>query len=132
MRASSRKFARAVAERTGEILPPPLVIRVSGACLDVYADGVSKGGSAAAVIVEADDGGTLSERLESAARAVLGGIQDGVAEYLALPWPLDADGQMAMPGARADAERLHLWFGGGEAAAAVTLRPIELRELVDG
>jgi hypothetical protein len=131
MQASSVKFAKALAERIAEILPPSLTIRADGAELDVYADGVSQGGSSAAYIVEDDDDRTLSERLETAARAVLDGVGDAVAEYLTLPWPADAEGGMAMPGARVDAERVHLWFGASEDAAAVTLRPIELGEIID-
>jgi hypothetical protein len=131
MQASSVKFAKALAERITEILPPPLTVRADGAELDVFADGISQGGSSAANIVEDDDGRTLSERVEVAARAVLDGVGDAVAEYLTLPWPVAAEGAMAMPGARADAERLHLWFGGSEAAAAVTLRPIDLGEIID-
>jgi hypothetical protein len=130
MQASSLRFAQALAERIAEILPLPLTVRADGASVDVYADGISQGGSAAPVIVEDDDGRTLDERVETAARAVLDGIQDGVSEYLTLPWPLGADGQMAVAGARADTERVYLWFGGSEAGAAITLRPIELGELV--
>jgi hypothetical protein len=131
MRVSSRKFARALAEGIGEILPPPLIVRADGYCLDVFADGVLQGGSAAAVIVEEDDR-TLRERLETAGRAVLSAIQDCVSEYLTLQWPVGADGQMAIPDVRVDAERVHIWFGSSEAAAVVTLRPIGLYELIQG
>lgn len=131
MSISSHRLARALAERIAEILPPPLTVRVSGSRIDVHADGVCQGGSAAVVIVEADDDRTPTERLETAGRAVLSGIQDCVSEYLTLPWPIDAEGRMAMPGARVDAERVHLWFGGSEAAAVITLRPIGLDELVE-
>jgi hypothetical protein len=131
MKASSRQFALALAERIGEILPSPLTIRADGSSVDLYADGSNQGGSGAAVIVEADDDRTLRERLETAGRAVLSGIQDGVSEYLTVPWPADADGQMAIPDVRADAERVYLWFGSGEAAAIVTLRPIDLDELIE-
>ncbi|HEU4881273.1 MAG TPA: hypothetical protein VFT45_03480 [Longimicrobium sp.] len=131
MRASSLRFARALAERIGEVLPPPLTIRVDDENLVVSADGIVQGGSAAAVIVEEDDDRTVAERLETAGRAVLSGVQDCVSEYLALPWPGDADGGMAIPGVRVDAERVHLWFGGSESAPVVSLRPIDLDELIE-
>jgi hypothetical protein len=130
MKASSRTFARALAERIGEILPPPLTIHADGRNLVVSVDGIDQGGSAASMIVEVDDGRTLAERVETAGRAVLSGIQDGVSEYLTLPWPVDADGRMAMPGVRADEERVYLWFGSSEADAVVTLRPIGLDQLI--
>jgi hypothetical protein len=129
MRASSRKLALALAERLGEILPPPLVVRALGDCLEVQADGTGWGGSAAAAIVEEEDGRSLAERVETAVRAILSGVQDAAAEYLTLPWPLDAAGAMALPDARTDAERVFAWFGDCEADAAVTLRPIALAEL---
>jgi hypothetical protein len=131
MRVSSLRFALALAERIGEILPPPLTIRAEGSSVDLYADGINQGGSAAAVIVEADDDRTLRERLETAGRAVLSGVQDCVSEYLTLPWPIGVDGRMAIPDVRADEERLYLWFGGSEAGATVTLRPMELDALIE-
>jgi hypothetical protein len=131
MQASARGFAQALAVRIGEILPPPLTIRVDGCSLDVYADGISQGSSAAAVIVEEDDGRTLSEKLETTGRSVLSGIQDSVSEYLTLPWPKDARGRMATENARADAERLYLWFAGSEAEAVITLRPVDVAEIID-
>jgi hypothetical protein len=36
---------------------------------------------------------------------------------------------MAMAGARADAERVYLWYGSSEAAAVITFRPIGLDKL---
>jgi hypothetical protein len=134
-RASSRRLAAALAERIGEVLPPPLVVRVEGPGLNqvnLYADGMNQGGSAAAKIVEEDDGHTLAEAVETVVAAVLNGVQDAVAEYLALPWPTDAAGELAWPGARTDGERVHLWFGGSEAAAVLTLRPIAFAEFAQG
>jgi hypothetical protein len=131
MQASSLRFAQALADRIGEILPPPLTIRADGGNLVVSVDGVSQGGSGAAMVVEDDDDRTPAERVETATRAVLDGVQDAVSEYLTLPWPADADGRMATAGVRVDAERVHLWFGGTESAAVVTLRPIELREFIE-
>lgn len=129
MQPSSLKFAQALAERVGEILPPPLTIRADGGNLVVSADGVSQGGSGAAMIVEDDDDRTVAERVECAARAVLDGIQDDVSEYLTLPWPADADGRMATAGVRVDEARVHLWFGSTESAAVITLSPIDLDDL---
>jgi len=132
MPVSSRRFAQALAERIGEILPPPLTVRADGGDVGVYADGVCQGGSAAAMIVEDDDDDrTVAERVESAGWAVLSGIQDCVSEYLTLQWPAGADRKMALPEVRADEERVHLWFGSSEADATVTLRPIELGDLIE-
>jgi hypothetical protein len=131
MQPSSLRFARALAERIGEILPPPLAIRADGGNLVISADDIIHGGSAAASIVEDDDDRTVAERVECAGRAVLDGVQDAVSEYLTLPWPVDVDGGMATAGVRVDAERVHLWFGGSESTAIVTLRLIELGELAE-
>ncbi len=130
MRTSSRKLALALAERLGEVLPPPLGVRALGDCLEVQADGTGWGGSAAADIVGHEDGRSPAERVETAVRAMLGGVQDAASEYLTLPWPVDAAGTMALPEARTDAERVHAWFGGSEADAVLTLRPITFAELV--
>jgi hypothetical protein len=129
MHPSSQRFAQALAERIGEILPPPLTIRADGGNLVVSADGISQGGSGAAMIVEDDDDRTVAERVECAARAVLDGVQDDVSEYLTLPWPAGADGRMATAGVRADEARVHLWFGDSQSAAVITLRSIDLGDL---
>lgn len=130
-RASSRRLAAALAERLGEVVPPPLAVRVDGSELNqinLYADGMNQGGSAAAIIVEEDDGSTLPELVNTVGYAVLNGVQDVVMEYFALPWPTDAAGELAWPGARAEGERVHLWYGSSEAAAVLTLRPIAFAE----
>jgi len=129
MPASSHKLALALARRIGEVLPPPLGVRAVGGNLEVVrADGAALGGSAAAGIVDEADGRTLDERVETAGQAVLSGIQDCVAEFRTVPWPAREDGGMAMPGARAGAGRLRLWYGDSEEAAVVRLRPIEFEE----
>jgi hypothetical protein len=129
MHASSHRFALAFAGSIGEVLPLPLSIRAAGNRLDLYANGELIGGSAAAVIVEAMDDRSPDERLVSAALAVLGGIQDCVSYHLMEQWPADGAGQMAVPGARTDAHRVYLWYGSSEAAAVLTLTPVELVEI---
>jgi hypothetical protein len=131
MNPSSYRLALAFVERFGEVLPPPVTIHAVGSRLDLHADGVLLGGSDAVCILEEEDGRALPELAECVGHAVLDGIQDCTAEYLATPWPTEAGGEMAMPHARADAGRLHLWYGASEAAAVVRLRPIELDEVID-
>lgn len=135
MRPSSRRLARALAERLAGIVPPPLHVRAGGDIVHVEADGRALGGSAAACIVEADDDRTDGERLECAIRAVLDGVQDCVAERLARPWPADAGdtpaGAMALPGARAEGGGARLWYGSGEDDAVVALRPIAPEEWME-
>src|SRR5437764_114836 len=45
MRASSRKLAIALAERLGDVVPPPLTLRAEGGGVSIYADGVLQRGS---------------------------------------------------------------------------------------
>jgi hypothetical protein len=75
------------------------------------------------------DDRAASERIESAARAILSGIQDVVSEYLTIPWPADRQDGMAAEGARSDDRRLYLWYGSRESDPVIALEPIELDEL---
>ena len=49
--------------------------------------------------------------------------------HLQAQWPTDRDGKLALPGARADAVRVYLWYGSSEDQPVITLRPIELHEI---
>lgn len=130
MRASSHKLAAALADRIGEILPPPLTSHARGSSVLVYANEIGVGSTMAPLILEENDDRTIAERAECVARAVLSTIQDEIAEYLTLEWPVDAWGKMAMPSARTASERLYLWYGESEAEAVITLRPINFEEFI--
>jgi hypothetical protein len=62
---------------------------------------------------------------------VLSSLQDAVAEATAEPWPRQAGGDLALPGARVDGEWLHLWFGPDEQAPVLGVAPIHLAALRD-
>ena len=111
MHASSRKLAIALTERIGEVVPAPLTLRAEGSGVSLYADGELIGGSDAASIVDDQDSRTFSERVETAVRAVLSGVQDSILRYLRVEWPTDGEGELALPGARTEAGRVHLWYG---------------------
>ena len=96
----------------------------------VYASENGVGSTMSPLIVEDDDDRTIAERAECVARAVLSTIQDDVAEYLTLPWPVDAWGKMVMPGARTESERLYLWYGESEAEPVISLTPIDFHEFI--
>lgn len=102
-----------------------------GSEIHVYAHEARIGGSSAATIVDDDDGRTLGEKLESAARAVLGSVQDDVSEFLHEPWPSDQRHVMAMPGSRSDEEWLHIWYGRDERAPVVGMAAIRIAEITD-
>jgi hypothetical protein len=61
--------------------------------------------------------------------AMLGGVQDSVVRILRERWPRLPTGDLTLPDGRADSERVYLWYGVSEDRAAVTLEPIELREI---
>jgi hypothetical protein len=130
MRASAPHFARALAERIGEVLPPPLVIHARGGGLAVYADGKEVGGALSPAIIEDEDGRSIAEKAEAVARTALGTIQNDVSEYLTLPWPKNAAGEMVVPGARAGSGRLYLWYGTSESDAALSLGSIDFAEFM--
>ena len=124
MNASSHRLAMALAERIGEVLPAPLTIRAAGSGVSLIADGELLGGSDAPSILDDEDDGVFSERVETAARAALDGIQDCVMRYLTEEWPIDSQGTLALPDARTEAGVLHIWYGTSEKTAAIRLRPI--------
>lgn len=129
MPAPSHRLARALADRLGEVLPPPFTVQAEGGGLALYLDGAPTGGNHATRILDEEDGRTLAEKVETAAWADLSGIQDCVSRDLASQWPPDGRGGMALPGVRVADGIAHLWFGEREEAAALALRPIPLAEL---
>ncbi|HET7461632.1 MAG TPA: hypothetical protein VFJ82_10295 [Longimicrobium sp.] len=131
MRPSSEKLAHALAERLGDVLPPPYTLGAAGFWIYVYAAAEFIGNDVSAQIVEDEGDEPLGELVERVSRAVLSGLQDVVVTHRTTWWPVDGEGGMAIPNTRADEYRLHLWFGGHEPGAVVTLRPIDLAELVE-
>ena len=129
MNASSHKLAAALATRIGVALPYPLTARAEGSSVTLYVDQNVIGGSAAAAIIKDPGSGELGERAQTAVRAMLSGILDCVSEYLTVPWPTEVDGEMAISGARADAHRLHLWYGRSETDPVFSFAPIEIGDL---
>jgi hypothetical protein len=88
------------------------------------------GASGAAAILEDEDGRDLIERIETAGRAVLNGLQDGVIEELGEGWPAQGGaGGLALPGVRVVGDEVLLWYG-EERSHAVRLQPILLDDFV--
>jgi hypothetical protein len=131
MRPSSHKLAHALAARLSAVLPPPYSARAADAAVAVFAGEQLCGILGAPSFLDDADDEPAETRIESIADAVLSGVQDYVADDSTEPWPREADGEMAMPGARVDGAALHLWFGRDESAPAVALRPIQFSELVE-
>lgn len=131
MPASSHRLTVELAERLAEILPSGYSVHAKGDTLEVYVGDEYLGTSEIAGILDREEGGSIRERVESAAWATLAGVQDYVLDDLTCQWPVDSTGGVALPGVRCDDTQLHLWFGSSEAAAALTLRPIQLRELIE-
>ncbi|WP_141282560.1 hypothetical protein [Pseudonocardia hydrocarbonoxydans] len=92
-----------------------------GASVRVLRGGAWIGGSAAPEIVT---GRADERRVETAARAVISGVQDVFAEVLAEPWPASR-GEMPAPDARVEEGVLHAWFGSAE-RPVLSLEPYEL------
>jgi len=131
MSSFAERLARALADRLDAVVPTPPHVRADGDTVATYVgnewwstfllgDVLESGGE------EAEES---SERIETVARALLGSVQDVVAVALREPWPRLASGEMALPDARADAARVHLWYGPDEHLAALSLEPLSLAEL---
>lgn len=129
MDAPSR-LALALADSIGIALPSGFTVSGEGGMVCLYENDAFTGGSDMPGVLEDEhDGSTLAETLETIGCSVLSAVQDWIADTTTDPWPVDADGRMAECGARADAHRLYLWYGGSEAGAVITLRPVELGPL---
>lgn len=129
MRASSRKLAIALAERLGKTVPAPLALRSLGSGVNLYVGEQQVGGSSAAIIIEDKDSRTASERVETAVLGVLEDIQNCVMLYLTEEWPTETGGELALPGTRTDADRVHFWYGASEDKPVISFRPIEVQEI---
>ena len=80
--------------------------------------------------LKADDESPVQARAARTAVNILSGVQDTISRILREPWPRQSTGEMALPEARVDQQRLYLWFGPAEDAAALTLRPIEFNDIL--
>ncbi len=130
MHALSHRLALLLAQRLAEVVPPPLTVRAGGETVGLVVVGCLVSASTAASIVDARDHPLSTRDVETAARAVLSGIQDDVAEYLTTPWPSSPSAEMAMPDVRTDSRYLYMWYGSDEEGAVIRLRPIALEEIV--
>jgi hypothetical protein len=130
MPASSHKLARAIAKCVDEVIPPRFSVGAHRGFVYIFEHGVSLGGIGTGVAIDAEDGRKFSERAAGAAVTILGGIQDDVTLSLRTPWPADAAGNMALPGARTEAGRIYLWYGASEEEAVIRLRPIDLDDII--
>lgn len=127
MNVSSRKLAAVLAERIGSIVPSGLSLRSEESNIEVRSGGQVLGGSAALEIIGDEDGRSLSERIETAARSALSAIQDVIIETTHRPWPgqPSADSALPQPDCRIAGDHLLVWFG-DEATPVVSIAPIAL------
>jgi len=129
MHASSHELALALAARLGEVVPAGVTLDAVRNSISVYADGELMVSSQAARILEEVDDRTLNKRVESAVLAVLSDVQDSVMRHLRSKWPTDGRGLLALPGARADQNRVLLWYGVSDDRPVISFRPIEFDEI---
>ena len=146
-------LAGVLAERLNTVAPPPFRLQADGAWLSYY-NGAQYDGSTdlagllaqyfsgtfdwihrpkAAPLFDGgpgeQDGSLPIVRVVGFCRNVLSSLQDRVAEETRDPWPRLPSGQMALPGARAEAGRVYLWYGPDDESdtdAVLLLAPIEL------
>ena len=131
MAVSSLRFASALANRLNAVVPAAVTVRSDGHKVMVVTESGQDGGSGAAAILEDENGRDLIERIETACRAVLNGVQDGVMEELREGWPAQGDpGGLPLPGARVVGDEVHLWYG-EEKSPAVRLQPIRLDDFLN-
>jgi hypothetical protein len=134
MSVRSHNIAAALAERLSEVAPPGISLRPYGAEIQVRQDERVVGSAPALEIIDDDDGRSLPDRLETAVRAALAGIQDVIMESLHDPWP-EPSKLLGSPGGGADlphpdshvtGTELLAWFGDAS-DPVLSLRPIGFR-----
>ncbi|HEY9225639.1 MAG TPA: hypothetical protein VIP11_03260 [Gemmatimonadaceae bacterium] len=145
MQLSARKLAAALASRLTAVVPLPVRVFVEETPKPLLLpdEGIDEiivrvasgselwGGQVLSDLdLEPDDDSSVPDLAAGWAATVLSGVQDSVSTILREPWPRLHSGGMALPDARADALRVHLWYGASEDRAALSLRPIELSEIV--
>ena len=86
------------------------------------------GGSPALDIMEENDDRSVTEKIETAVRAILDGIQDVIIENIHGSWPGQpgSGSELPMPDCRVVGDELLVWFG-DEAIPTLALPPIRLR-----
>ena len=141
MPLSARRLGEALAARLNAVVPNPIRVLVerpssSAEVLDAdvivrVVDGAEPWGGQGFSNLDLNPHGdaSLGERACSMAIAMLGGVQDSVIGILRERWPVLPAGDLALPDGRTDSERVYLWYGEVEDRAALTLEPIEVREL---
>ncbi len=128
-RLSPNRFAAAVAERLNAVVPDGLTVRADGSAVGVY-DPALCGGCYGAEIFGKEDGRPIVELVETAAWAIMNGIQDVIMESIREQWPMGTT-RAADPGARVAGDQLHLWFG-DEDNPVLRLESVDLTTLVNG
>lgn len=126
----SEKLAAALAERLSRVVPQTFSVRADGGAINLYYGGALLCSSRAPEFVDEEDSdSTWGERVEPAALAALGDLQDCLAEQLTEPWPPSRGDGMALPGTRSDGIHLHLWYGGDEKVPTIGFPPIVIAEI---
>jgi hypothetical protein len=142
MRLSAPKLGKAIADRLSGRVPAPVRVFVEDLAPGLLLEnehvvvcvaegdehwggqGLSNGD------LEVDDESSVPAYAAHRAVNILSGVQDTISRILREPWPRKSTGEMALPDARVDQQRLYLWFGPAEDAAALTLRPIEFSDIL--
>jgi hypothetical protein len=127
MNVSSHDLAAALAERLNEVAPGGLSVRSAGASIEVVSGAQAVGGSPALEIIDENDDRSLQDRVETATRAVLSGVQDVIIENIREPWPggSGSRGDVPEPDCRIVKQELLIWFG-DETDPALTLPAVSL------
>ena len=145
------RLAATLAERLDAVVPRPFRVRAGLRGVSVYRGDVPEGGSDVAGVLDHQPGPPdpddedaeeeaerepepFAQRVAHVAWNVLNGVQDVIVRVTARQWPTLPQGGMALPGTRADATRLYLWYGpdeDGEDGAVLSLPPIALDELAE-
>lgn len=131
--ASSRALAAELAVRLARVAPEG--VRMGAEGTDVVVDGGSGciSGSGATVLLDEEDDRSFAESLETAARAVLSGVQDVIVEEIQRPWPSgrspcgQSEDPLALPDAQVTGCELRTWFGDAD-DPVLRLDPIDMRE----
>ena len=128
MSVSSHNLAAEISERLNDFVPGGLSIYSTDDAIEVYSGGRMIGGSPALDIIGENDDSNITERIETAVRATLDGIQDVIIEDIHGSWPgpPGSGSELPMPDCRVAGDELLVWFG-DEATPALALPPIRLR-----
>jgi len=140
------RLAAALAECLDAVIPRPFRVQAEGGYISGYEGDRWDSSSDVAGVLDwnpspARETGwhpadpPFVERVVSIADGVLNSVQDMIAEATTEPWPRLSGGGMAIPGSRADSERVFMWYGPdsqSEDGAVILLPPIELSVLERG